>query len=135
MNNINWRLILGLSIFGLVMAFATISLIPEKTEPVCWLIVFAICAYIVVMNAPGKYFLHGFLISIVNSVWITAAHVLFATAYIANHPNVAAMNAKMPMLMQQHQRTSMIIMGLPFGVIFGLVLGTFCFIVAKIKKK
>ena len=135
MSKLNWKLILQLSIFGLLMAIATISLIPEKMEPVCWLIIFAICAYIVVKKAPGKYFLHGFLISIVNSVWITLAHVISAPTYIANHPQAASMNAQMPLMMQQHQRIAMIIMGLPFGVVFGLILGLFCFIASKIVKK
>ena len=135
MNNINWKLILRLSLFGLAMAIATISLIPEKVEPACWFIIFIICAYIVAKQAPSKYFLHGFLISIVNSIWITIAHVFSATTYIANHPNAAGMNAKMPLIIQQHQRISMIIMGLPFGAVFGLALGLFCFIASKIVKK
>lgn len=135
MNNINWKLVSSLSIFGLVMAFATISLIPEKIEPACWLVIFSFCAYIVAKNAPGKYFLHGFLISIVNSVWITAAHVLFSVSYIANHSNVVKMNASMPAMMQQHPRIAIIITAFPFGVIFGLVLGFFCFIASKIVRK
>ena len=135
MSNINWKLIFSLSIFGLAMAFATISIIPEKIEPVCWLIIFAICAYIVAKNVQGKYFFHGFLISIVNSVWITAAHVLSSATYIANHSNAAKMNASMPAMMQQHPRMAMLVMGLPFGIIFGLVLGLFCFIASKIVKK
>jgi hypothetical protein len=135
MNNLNWKLILQLSLFGLLMALATISLIPEKMEPVCWLIIFAICSYIVAKQATGKYFLHGFLISMVNSVWITLAHVISAPTYIANHPQAASMNAQMPQMMQQHQRLAMIIMGLPFGAVFGLILGLFCFIASKIVKK
>jgi hypothetical protein len=135
MNTINWKLIFSLSLFGLVMAVATVHLIPENIEPACWLVIFIICAFIVAKQAPSKYFLHGFLISIVNSVWITIAHVIHSTAYIANHPNAASMNAKMPLLMQQHQRIAMIIMGLPFGIIFGLILGLFCFIASKMVKK
>ncbi|HLK29259.1 MAG TPA: hypothetical protein VKT28_11830 [Puia sp.] len=135
MNNINWKLIFQLSLFGFVMSFATVWLVPEKLEPVFWLAIFVICAYVVAKQAPSKYFLHGFLISIFNSVWITIAHVLFSTAYIANHPNAAKMNASMPLFMQQHQRIAMLLMGLPFGIAFGIVLGLFCFIASKIVKK
>ncbi|HXB44634.1 MAG TPA: hypothetical protein VNV85_11275 [Puia sp.] len=135
MNTINWKLIFSLSIFGLLMGIATVSLVPEKAEPVGWLFIFIICAYFVAKKAPSRYFLHGFLISIVNSVWITSSHVFSAATYIANHPSAASMNAKMPLLMQQHQRLTMAIMGLPFGAIFGLVLGLFCYIASKIIKK
>ena len=135
MNTINWNLIFRLSLFGLVMSLATVWFIPEKVEPVFWLLIFIICAYIVAKQVRSKYFLHGFLISIFNSVWITTAHVLFSATYIGNHPNAAGMNASMPLFMQQHQRMAMMIMGLPFGVAFGLVLGLFCFIASKIMKK
>jgi hypothetical protein len=67
MNTINWKLIFQLSIFGVIMAVATISLIPQNIEPVIWVLIFIVCAYIVSKKAPGKYFLHGFLISIVNN--------------------------------------------------------------------
>jgi hypothetical protein len=135
MNTINWKLIFQLSLFGLLMGAATISLIPQNAEPFFWLVIFILCAYLVAKKAPGKYFLHGFLTSIINSVWITTAHVLFATTYLANHPQMVQMNLNMPAMMQMHQRTTMAVMGLPFGIGFGLVLGLFCFIASKMVKK
>jgi hypothetical protein len=135
MNTINWKLIFQLSLFGLFMAVATISLIPQNVEPYVWLIIFIICAYIVAKKAPGKYFVHGFLTSIINSFWITTAHILFASTYLANHPQMVQMNLNMPEMMQRHERTAMAIMGLPFGIGFGLILGLFCFIASRIVKK
>jgi uncharacterized membrane protein YGL010W len=117
------------------MSLATVWFIPEKVESVVWLIIFFNCACIVAKQAPSRYFLHGFLISIFNSVWITIAHVLFSNSYIANHPNAAQMNASLLVFMQQHQRMAMMIMGLPFGIAFGLVLGLFCFVASKVVKK
>ena len=135
MNTINWKLIFQLSLFGLAMSLATISLVPENFEFVFWIVIFIICAFIIAKQVLSKYFLHGFLISIFNSIWITIGHVLFAATYLANHPNIAKMNASLPMIMRQHQRSSMIIMGLPFGIMFGLILGLFCFIASKMVKK
>ncbi|HLY69288.1 MAG TPA: hypothetical protein VKR53_06135 [Puia sp.] len=135
MNTINWKLIFQLSIFGLLMAIATISLIPQNTEPFFWLAIFIVCAYLVAKKAPGKYFLHGFLTSIVNSIWITAAHILFAATYLPNHPQMQEMTASMPLFAQHHQRILMAILGLPFGAVFGLVLGLFCFVASKMIKK
>ena len=60
----NWKLIFQLSLFGLVMAVATVFWIPSNIEPAFWLVIFLACAYLVAKNISGKYFLYGFLVSI-----------------------------------------------------------------------
>ena len=72
----NWELIFQLSLFGLAMGIATVYFIPSNVEPLCWLVIFAICTYFIAKNCTEKYFLNGFCVSLVNSVWITAAHIL-----------------------------------------------------------
>jgi uncharacterized membrane protein len=129
----NWKLIFQLSLFGLFMAFATISLVPPNIEPFVWLGIFIICAIVIVKNCPGKYFLHGFLVSMVNAVWITAAHFFFYRSYLANHPQMVSMSRQMPL--EHHPRLLMLLMGPIFGAIFGLVLGFFSFIAGKLIKK
>ena len=129
----NWKLIFSLSLFGLAMAIATVFWIPAKVEPVFWLVIFIICAYVVAKNAPGKYFLHGFCISLINCIWITGAHIAWQTTYLANHADEAAYYAKMSHGMSVTQ--SMLIMGPAIGIISGLILGLFCFIASKIVKK
>jgi hypothetical protein len=129
----NWKIILQLSLFGLIMAFGTISLIPEKIEWVFWLAIFVFCAFVIAKTCPGKYFLHGFLVSMVNCVWITAVHIAFRQTYVANHPDMASMGANMPLA--NHPRLAMAIMGPIFGAIFGLFLGLFSFIASLIVKK
>lgn len=127
----NWKLIFQLSLFGLVMAFATVFWIPTIIEPAFWLIIFFVCAYLIAKRSPGKLFLHGLLVSLVNCVWITTVHVLFYDAYMANHPEMATMNATMP----DHPRLMMVLMGPVFGVLSGLVLGLFSFVAGKLLKR
>lgn len=129
----NWKLIFQLSLFGLAMAFATISWIPSGIEPFFWLVIFIFCAWRISQKAPGGYFLHGFLVSLVNSVWITAAHAAFFGAYITNHPQMAEMNAHLPM--HDHPRRLMILVGPVFGVLFGLILGLFAFIASRLQRR
>src|SRR5262245_56119171 len=124
--NLNWKLIIRLSAFGLAMAIGTVWWIPSSIEPLLWLGIFVYCAYMVTQQAPGKYFLHGFLISLANCVWVTSAHVIFFSAYAANHPKEIEMNTMMP----THPRLMMLIMGPLIGIVSGLVLGLFCFIAA-----
>jgi hypothetical protein len=81
----NWKLIFGLSLFGLAMAVATVYCIPSNIEPILWLVIFLLCAYLIAKNAAGKYFLHGFLVSIVNCIWITGVHIMLSSTYLASH--------------------------------------------------
>jgi uncharacterized membrane protein len=130
----NWKLTFQLSTFGLIMAFATISLIPEAIEPIFWLAIFIFCAYVIAKVCTGKYFLHGFCVSLVNCIWITGAHIIFYSSYIANHPSVYKMSVEHPMF-PNHPRLAMLITGPFFGIASGLVLGLFAFIASKIVTK
>ena len=127
------KLIFQLSLFGLAMGFATISLIPQNVEPFIWIIIFIFCAYMIAKHCSGKFFMHGFMVSVVNSIWITAIHVLFFQTYMTNHPDQLSMMAKLPMPYSPH--IIMILSGLPFGILFGLILGLFSFIASKIVKR
>jgi hypothetical protein len=130
----NWKLIFQLSVFGLIMAFGTVSLIPEKVEPAFWLVIFIFCAIVIAKVCPGKYFLHGFLVPLVNCVWITAVHLFFYKNYAANHPDMD-MSTSMSSSLTTHPRLAMAIIAPVFGVIFGLILGLFSLVASKIIKK
>ena len=129
----NTKLIFTLSLFGLAMGIATVYFIPSNVEPFCWLVIFIICAYAIAKQCSSKYFLHGFLVSILNSVWITAAHVLFFHAYIAHHPDELAMMANTPW--PAHPRRMMVVTGPLIGAASGLVLGLFAWIASKLVKR
>ncbi len=120
---LDWALILALSAFGLAMGIATVFVIPSSVEPFFWLGIFAICAYLIARRAPANFFLHGLLVSIVNAVWITAAHVVLVDSYLPRHPDEAAMMTKMPM--PDSPRLMMLMTGPLVGVASGLVLGLF----------
>ncbi len=129
----NWKLIFSLSLFGLAMAFGSVYFIPENLEWVFWLIIFIICAFLIAKNAPGKYFLHGLMVSIVNSIWITIVHIMLYTTYVASHPAWLEMNARGPLA--EHPKRMMAISGPIVGVVSGIVLGLFAFIASKLVKK
>jgi hypothetical protein len=126
----NWKLIVQLSMFGLAMSVATVYLISSTIEPVFWLVIFVISAYLIATRAPGRYLLHGVMVGIVNSIWITSAHVLLFTDYVANHPQEAAMMASMPL--PDSPRLMMALTGPIIGVVSGLVIGVFAVIASKV---
>lgn len=123
----NWKLIFLLSLFGLAMGIATVFVIPSNIEPLFWLVIFIICAVIIARRVPSRHFLHGLLVGIVNSIWVTGAHVLLFDAYIANHAREAAMMQNSPL----PPRAMMLIVGPCIGVVSGIVLGLFAWIASK----
>jgi hypothetical protein len=123
----SWKLVFGLSLFGLAMGFATVFVIPSDIEPFVWLGIFVVCAVIIAKRAPSKYFLHGVCVSLVNSIWITGAHLAFFDKYIASHAREAAMVAKMGGSAQLMMAATGPIVGLASG----LVLGLFAWVLSK----
>lgn len=124
----SWKLIFGLSLFGLAMAFATVYVVPSSLEPWLWLGIFIVCAFIIAKRAPKRYFLHGLCVSLVNCLWITGAHYLLYDAYAAQHAEEIAMAAKMGTM---PARTMMLVTGPVIGVVSGIVLGFLSWVLSK----
>ena len=84
----NWKLILTLSLFGL--AVAVLSLVGLGIfDFVIWLAIFVLYAVIIAKRASGKYFLQGFLVSVVNRIWVTPIHGTFFSTFGASPSEVA----------------------------------------------
>lgn len=126
----SWPLVARLSLLGLLMGIATVFVIPSNVEPLCWLVIFAVSAYFIAKRVAGKYFLHGLLVGIANSVWVTAAHVVLFDHYIANHPREAAMMTSMPL--PGSPRLMMALVGPVIGIASGLLIGVLAMLVANL---
>lgn len=128
----NWKLIFGLSLFGLAMAFGTVFAISPRVEPFFWLVIFVVCAFAIARQAPLRPFLHGFLLGIVNSVWVTGAHIVFFNRYVAGHPQEAAMmlSSRAPIA----PKFLMAIVGPMVGLVSGVVIGVLAYAVTKMLK-
>jgi hypothetical protein len=128
----NWKLIFQLSLFGLAMGIATVFVIPSKIEPAFWLVIFLICAYLIAKRSAGMHFVHGLLVGLVNSVWITSAHILFFDAYVARHAQEAALMQNSPLHVSP--RLMMAITGPVVGLLSGVILGVFALVAGKLVK-
>lgn len=131
----NWKLILQLSIFGLIMAIGTVSLIPQNFEPAFWLVIFIFCAYVIAKACTRGYFLHGFLTGLINCIWITAVHCIFFQQYMANHKQMSTMLTDLPASFSTHPRLAMAIMGLSLGLLSAIILGLFALVASKLNVK
>jgi len=130
---LNWRLIFALSLFGVVMAVAGLFGLTRGTEPLLWLVIFIIYAICIAQYAGGKYFLHGFLVSLLNGVWIALIHFAFFPMFLSNNPDVAASFQKFPVPISL--RFLNLIIGPVAGALFGIVAGLFAFVAAKLLRK
>jgi hypothetical protein len=128
----NWKLIFQLSLFGLAMGIATVYVIPSKIELAFWLAIFLYCAYVIAKCAGGGNFLHGLLLGIANSVWITGAHVLLFKRYLAGHAQEAAAMQQGPLA--SHPREMMLIVGPLIGVVSGVIIGLLALLAGKMIK-
>jgi hypothetical protein len=128
----NWKLILQLSLFGLAMGVATVYVIRSKVEPAFWLVIFLFCAYTFAKRCSNRLFLHGLLLGLANSVWITGAHVLLFDSYIAHHAQEAAMMQTGPLA--SSPKLMMALVGPVVGLISGVVLGLFALAAGKLVK-
>lgn len=131
----NWKLIVYLSLFGLLMAVGTVYWIPANAEPWLWLVIMLLCAYLIATKAPGQFFLHGFLVCLLNCVWITAAHIILSAHYLASHAEEAKQYVQMNEKFHVTPAQAMLIIGPVIGVLSGLVLGLLSFIASKIFKR
>ena len=130
---LNGKLIALLSLFGLAMGVFTVFVVPSSVEPFLWLAIFVVCAVLIARNVSEQHFLHGFLVSVLNSVWMTGAHVLLFDFYIVRHPQEGAMMAHMPL--PDSPRLMMLLTGPVIGAASGLVLGLFAFVAGKVVKR
>jgi hypothetical protein len=64
------------------MGIGTVFLIPWNVEPFCWLVIFPICAYLIARSMTSYRFLTGVAVGVVNSIWITASHLIFFDRYV-----------------------------------------------------
>lgn len=129
----NWKAVFQLSLYGLIMGVLTVFVIPPTTEPFGWLLIFLVCAYSIAKHALPHPFLHGLAIGVLNSVWVTSAHVLLFNQYVANHAKELEMMKTMPM--GDRPRMMMAVTGPIIGIVSGIVLGIFALVASKLMRR
>jgi ABC-type transport system involved in cytochrome c biogenesis permease subunit len=129
----NIKLIFILSLVGLAMAVASVFGWTKEIEPLLWLIIFIIYAIIIAYKTTEKRFLNGFLVSLLNGIWIAIIHCIFFLTYLHNNPQMLDAYHKMPHFASP--RIMQLVFGPFIGALTGLILGLFAFIAGKIIKK
>jgi hypothetical protein len=119
----DWKLVFRLSLFGIGMAVAGVLGWTGRAEPLVWLLIFVVYAYLIAKSAPGRFFLHGFATSVINGLWIAIIHAACFPTFIANNPGLLEDYNRMPHPLPP--RAMMFVMGPVVGAVSGLIAGLF----------
>ena len=93
----NVRLVLMLSLFGPLVAIATLlGVIHTGWESAVWAVIAVVCAGVLARQAPGKFFLHGFLTGFIAGAVAPLIQALFINQYLAHNPRYADTMKSMP---------------------------------------
>jgi uncharacterized membrane protein len=132
----NWKLIFVLSVFGIAMGLLSVFVYcPPVVEFVLWLVITVVSAVVIARYAPGKYFLHGFCVAVLNTVWVTAAQAGLFFSYIATHPEYLQMTAQLPEALSGHPRRLIVYKAPIIAILSGLLFGLFAWVASKIVKR
>jgi uncharacterized membrane protein YiaA len=123
-----WMLILVLSLSGAIMGLFTLYFIPARYEAVVGTPLFLTCGWFIGRYATRKWFLHGFLLGVLNTVIVTAIRASFAQVYLAHHAADAEKFARMSTESGATVVQVMLMLGLFNALIAGLVMGFFAII-------
>ena len=127
----SWTLILRLSMLGLAMAIGTTYVIPTRIAGSLFLAIFVLSVVMIALRAPGRFFLHGFLVGLTNWVWVSAAHVILIDAWRARHPVEAIALPALPPLLASVVGL-MRRFDLPIPGASGLIIGSLSWIASKL---
>ena len=129
----NWKLILLLSSFGLLIGVASLFGFTHGIEPLLWLLIFLLYAWWIANNCNRLHFIHAFLASVLDGTWIAIIHFIFFSTYIRHNPEVLERFKTLPPGV--NLRVLTLVMGPLVGAIFGVVAGLFAYVVWRIIKR
>jgi hypothetical protein len=128
----NWKLIFLLSLFGLALGVASVFTLSPTVEFVFWIAATLIIAILIARYANGKYFLHGFMVAVVNTFWVTLAQATLFYIYIASHPEYLQMVEKLPPALADHPRRLIVYRSPIIAIISGVFVGLFAWVASKV---
>jgi len=93
----NVRLVLTLSLFGLLVGLGSITgLVPSGWETALWGVIGLIYAGVLARQAPGKFFLHGFVTGFIAGAISILCQALFLNQYVAHNAKAADVFKSLP---------------------------------------
>ncbi|MGH9778755.1 MAG: hypothetical protein ACRD5I_10135 [Candidatus Acidiferrales bacterium] len=126
----NWKLILSLSGFGVLMGVLSVLGLVSRVEGWLWLAIGVFCAGWMGTQLPERRFWHGFLVGLIGGGAAPAIQALFFSTYVANNPEFNQAAAQLPPGISPIILT---LVTIPLGgLLSGVVLGLLTMLAGKI---
>jgi uncharacterized membrane protein len=109
----------------------SIFTLAPTTEFFVWIGVTLVSAAVIGKYASGRWFLHGFILAIVNTFWITITQVLFFYTYIATHPEYIQMTQRLPEALAAHPKRLILYRSPVIAILSSVILGLFSWIAGR----
>jgi len=129
----NWRLILFLSLLGIVLGIASVFGFTSGREWLAWLIIGVYSAWKFASRSREELFLHGFYLGIFIGCFSSVIQALFVTTYLANNPQMVEAVDALPHGL--HPAAVVLIMGPIIGTVTGVVFGVIAVIGGKLARR
>jgi hypothetical protein len=120
-----WKIILLLSLSGLITGFLTVFYVPVRFEAAVGMPLYMLCGWLIGRYVEKRHFLHGFITGVISSAIITAVRATYATTFFAANPKEAELFAKMSRESGASMVQSMELMSPVAALFAGLILGLF----------
>jgi hypothetical protein len=129
----NWRLIVTLSLLGIIFGIASVFGFTSGREWLAWLCIGIYSAWRFARRSREELFLHGFNLGILAGFFSSVIQALFISVYLSNNPRmVEALNALPQGL---HPAAVVLIMGPIIGTVSGVVFGVLAVILGKLVRR
>ena len=127
--SMDWKIIVILSVIGLLMGLLSVKGFTQKIEPVLWLLFGIATSLILSKNIEQKTFLHGLLIGIAWGIYNGAIQCAFFDIYFTNNPSIQQNFQKNSFI---QPRYFVLLTGPIIGLITGLILGGLSLLLKKL---
>jgi hypothetical protein len=129
----NWRLIISLSLLGIVFGVASVFGFTSGLEWFTWLCIGVYSAWKFARRSRDELFLHGFYLGILAGCFSSIIQALFISSYLANNPRMVEALDALPHGL--HPAAVVLIMGPIIGTVSGVVFGVLALIVGKLLRR
>ena len=129
----NWKIVVTLGCFGIVMGAASLFGLTQRIEPLFWIAIVLFAAYWIARNRTPKPFLHGLAAAVLMGMFNSILQSAFFDMYRSNNPLAANGFYQVPDGFPV--RVLLLFIGLAIGVTNGIVVGVLAVVATKLLKK
>ena len=127
----NWKTILLLSLFAILMGFLSVFGIIPDFEWLMWLVIAIVSGYVLNKQTKKLLFTHAVVTGIIMGVFNAVIQSVLFDTYLLTDPQIEGLSQWPTTIEPQY---FLLIAGPFIGIVYGLLIGLFALIIEKISK-